>query len=214
MALLAASAVFGGASPGPGPASAQGWGADCPTVAVGTPERAVRLETVTLAILRGAVSALRIDMIGTDFQPDDLHYLRIGESVFGGGAFDPSMGFSQSRKDPAIRFVVDESLFAELLETGAVELVGTDGARLTVALVPSALLEARECIDRHTVPMLEPSDALHRDPRSVLRLIPHQEPSVRARITTLEYPATDGDAVPVEAPVNQPVAWQLDHFRE
>jgi TonB family protein len=98
------------------------------------------------------------------------------------------MGFSESRKDPAIRFVVDDSLFAELIQAGAVELVGADEKLLRVPLVASELLKARECIDRHTVPMLDASAAFHRDPKSVLRLSPDQEPTVRAKSTSMVYP--------------------------
>ncbi len=188
-ALLLIVLLSVGALPGwSSPVSAQGFARECPPIAVGTQERAVRLETGTLTVVRGAVFALRIAMNGTDFQPDDLHFVRVGSSLFGGALFDPSMGISRSQSDPALRFVVDELLFAELLVAGAIDLVAGDGAHLSVPLAPSALLEARTCIDRYTVPLLEASDARGRDPRSVLRLLPDQHSSVRSMATRPVYP--------------------------
>jgi TonB family protein len=134
------------------------------------------------------VFALRISMIETDFAPDELHYVRIGSSLFGGGLFEPSMGFANSQRDPALRFVVDELLFAELLDAGSIELVATDGASLSVPLVPSALLRAGACIDRHNVPFLDPSDATWRDPLALLRLLPDQQPRLRSNRTRPAYP--------------------------
>ncbi len=181
---LAAGAVLGWSIP----ASAQGFARECPPVGVGTQERAVRLETGPLAVVRGAVVALRIAMNGTDFPPEQLHFVRIGSSLFGGALFDPDMGFSPRQRDPALRFVVDEMLFAELLVAGDIELVATSGERLSVPLVPSALLKARTCIDRYNVPLLESSDALRRDAQAVLRLLPDQPPWLRSSPTRPVYP--------------------------
>jgi TonB family protein len=163
------------------PASAQQFARECPAVAVGTQDRAVRLEADVLNVVRGAVIALRVAMEGAEFKPDRFHFVRIGSKPFGGAPFHPAMGFSPSQPDPALRFIADGQLFADLLDSRAIELVATDGSRLVVPLSPSALSEARDCIDRYNLPLLDASDAMHRDARSLLRLQPNQRPGVRSQ---------------------------------
>lgn len=162
-------------------ASAQQFARECPAVAVGTQDRAVRLEAGVLNVVRGAVIALRIALEGSEFKPDQLHFVRIGSKQFGGALFHPTMGFSPSQLDPALRFIADDQLFADLLDAQAIELVATDGSSLVVPLSQSSLSEARACIDRHNLPLLDPSDAMRRDTRSLLRLQPNQRPGVRSQ---------------------------------